>query len=103
MNALVANMSQPTLLAGDLNDTPESRTLRKLKQHWTLTSSRPLATVPSASPARQIDFILYRPQPRWKVVRTTVPDEAVASDHRAIFSELQLLPAGSAEGEDSPH
>mgnify|MGYP000435192757 CR=1 FL=1 len=41
---------------------------------------------------RQIDFILVRPAERWKAIEVRVLDEAVASDHRAIFAVLEILP-----------
>jgi endonuclease/exonuclease/phosphatase family metal-dependent hydrolase len=88
----LAHTRQPALLAGDLNDTPDSKTLAELAQQWTSASEKPLATVPVHRPTRQIDFLLYRPDDRWKVVEVKVLDEAVASDHRAIFAVLELSP-----------
>jgi endonuclease/exonuclease/phosphatase family metal-dependent hydrolase len=84
---------QPALLAGDLNDTPESKTLERLAEMWTTANEKPLPTVPVAEPKSQIDFILYRPRDRWKVVEVQVLEEAQASDHRAIFAVLELLPS----------
>jgi endonuclease/exonuclease/phosphatase family metal-dependent hydrolase len=83
---------QPALLAGDLNAIPESKTLEQLATRWTRANDRPLATIPVDEPKKQIDFILYRPVDRWKVIEVQVLDEAVASDHRAIFAVLELLP-----------
>lgn len=80
----------PAILAGDLNAGPESRTLLELKQHWTDSSDKPMPTIPVARPTRQIDFVLFRPSERWKVIESKVLDEAVASDHRAILSVLRL-------------
>lgn len=93
INELAAKHPQASaLLAGDLNDTPESKTLKRLETVWTPANEKPLATVPVNRPKKQIDFILYRPQDRWKVVEVNVLDEAVASDHRAIFAVLELRP-----------
>jgi endonuclease/exonuclease/phosphatase family metal-dependent hydrolase len=83
---------QPALLAGDLNATPESKTLEQFASMWTRANDIPRATIPVDQPKKQIDFILYRPQDRWKVMEVQVLDEAVASDHRAIFAVLELLP-----------
>ncbi|QDV47636.1 Endonuclease/Exonuclease/phosphatase family protein [Stieleria neptunia] len=83
---------QPALLLGDLNDVAGSRTLARLQESWTSVNEEPLPTIPVARPARQIDFILCRPETRWRVIETRVLDEAVASDHRAIFSLVELLP-----------
>lgn len=92
INDLVAkHTDQPALLLGDLNDTPESKTLTQLKTKWIPANEKPLPTVPVDRPTNQIDFILYRPSDRWKVIEVKVLDEAVASDHRAIFAVLELL------------
>ena len=79
-----------TLLAGDLNDGPESRTLRTLGENWRSVNDRPLPTIPVDRPSRQIDFILYRPRERARVVSVRVLDEAVASDHRAIVADVEF-------------
>ena len=84
---------RPALLAGDLNATPKSATLQRFEKVWTRANESPQATVPVKHPTKQIDFILYRPADRWKVVEVTVLDEAVASDHRASFAVLELQPA----------
>ncbi|MDZ4782375.1 MAG: endonuclease/exonuclease/phosphatase family protein [Planctomycetia bacterium] len=83
---------RPALLAGDLNDTSDSKTLERLASHWTRANVQPLATTPVDQPTRQIDFVLFRPQQSWKVIDVKVLDEAVASDHRAIFAVLELVP-----------
>ena len=93
INGLVAkHPERPALLAGDLNDTPDSKTLLQFASLWTRANEKPKPTVPVDQPKKQIDFILYRPQDFWKVVEVKVLDEAVASDHRAIFAVLELLP-----------
>jgi len=94
INELIAKYpARPALLAGDLNATPESKTLQRFATMWTRTNEKPMATVPVDQPKKQIDFILYRPQDRWKVIEVKVNDESVASDHRAIFAILELLPS----------
>ncbi len=80
------------LLAGDLNDDTASATLQLLETKWSRTNRDPLPTVPVDHPTRQIDFVLYRPVDRWKVLKTRTLEEAVASDHRAILAELSLHP-----------
>lgn len=93
INELIAKYpTRPAILAGDLNATPESKTLQEFETMWTRANEKPMATVPVNQPTKQIDFILYRPEDRWKVVEVKVLDEAVASDHRAIFAILELQP-----------
>ena len=74
------------------HDTLSGRVLERFKEQWTVAGSEELPTIPVGEPKRQIDFILYRPACRWRVIEVRVLDEAVASDHRAIFSMLELLP-----------
>ena len=81
----------PAILAGDFNDVPSSPTLKELGKLWVRTNSEITPTVPVTKPVRQIDYILVRPKDRWKVVETQVLDEAVASDHRAIFAVIELV------------
>ena len=91
INDLVAKRpEQPALLAGDLNATPDSITLQEFEKSWTRANQKALATVPVNEPAKQIDFILYRPASRWTVIEVKVLGESVASDHRAIFAVLEL-------------
>ena len=81
----------PAILAGDFNDVPGSPTLREVGKLWMRTNPEITPTIPVAKPVRQIDYILVRPKERWKVIETKVLDEAVASDHRAIFAVIELV------------
>tara|TARA_R110002049_G_scaffold182485_2_gene350324 strand:+ start:58656 stop:59438 length:783 start_codon:yes stop_codon:yes gene_type:complete len=90
VNELVTEESRPALLLGDLNDVMGSEALQRLNKVWTSTNAVVIPTIPVAKPTRQIDFVLFRPAKRWRVIETHVLDEAVASDHRAIFSVLEL-------------
>jgi len=80
----------PTVLAGDLNDVPESPTLMELARLWRRPHERPWPTIPVTRPTRQIDYILFHPPTRWKPLETRVLDEALASDHRALLAVLEL-------------
>lgn len=84
----------PMVLAGDLNAAPGSATMNALLADWTSAAlDQPLLTFPAATPTRQIDFVLFRPANRWKVVEAKVIEEGVASDHRPLLVILELLPA----------
>jgi endonuclease/exonuclease/phosphatase family metal-dependent hydrolase len=89
VNALVTGNRQPALLLGDLNDVAGSETLDRLDKVWKRSLDQSLPTVPVGEPRRQIDFILMRPAACWEIIKTQVLEEAVASDHRAIFAVLQ--------------
>lgn len=101
INKLVAGRPElPALLAGDMNDTPGSKTLQSFSSSWTSVNRRPLATVPVAEPGKQIDYVLYRPAGRWRVLDARVLDEAVASDHRPVLAMLEWLPQDSYSDSD---
>lgn len=80
----------PAILAGDLNAEPDSPTLRFLKEHWQATAPEDLYTFPAGKPSKQIDYILVRPPARWRLITTTVLDEATASDHRAVMAVVEI-------------
>lgn len=82
----------PTVLAGDINDTPDSETLKLLETTWTSTYNKenPEPTYPAASPYKKIDYILYAPKNKWKYRSAKVVDDAIASDHRAYVVILEL-------------
>jgi len=83
----------PTILAGDLNDTPESETISILKRYWKDTAEDNSAfTYPSDNPRIRIDYILFRPENQWKVLDYQVVCDSIASDHCAVFSVLELAP-----------
>ena len=84
----------PGILAGDLNSQLDGTVLPIFLRSWTNSNGlKAQPTVPVATPRSQIDFVLYRPQERWRVKSVQVLDEQVASDHRAILSVLELIPA----------
>jgi endonuclease/exonuclease/phosphatase family metal-dependent hydrolase len=92
---LYENYDLPIVLAGDLNATPDSDPINLLGRQWSdaaQDNSQP--TFPSVKPARRIDYIMYKPKGRWKVVEVRVIDEKVASDHCPVFAVLELLPDG---------
>jgi endonuclease/exonuclease/phosphatase family metal-dependent hydrolase len=89
---LAESKRRPAVLAGDLNDVPDSETLGELGRAWNRANQKVLPTIPVDQPTRQIDFILFRPAGCWKAVEVRVLDEAVASDHRAILAVLELSP-----------
>lgn len=90
-----AGSTAPAILAGDLNAVPGSKPVQTLLDAgWTsatgTTGSAPLLTSPSENPKRQIDYVLYYPRDRWRVVEVRVLNEPVASDHLPLFAILEL-------------
>jgi endonuclease/exonuclease/phosphatase family metal-dependent hydrolase len=98
----------PTLLAGDFNATPASRVMRRMldpAMGWVDTAREHVAaTIPSRAPHSRIDYILARPPAAWRAVESRVLPEEVASDHRPIIAELELLriPTAINAGEQAP-
>jgi len=90
INKSFRNNRYPTILAGDLNDTPDSEAIQLLKKEWTDASGN-AATYSSKNPVKKIDYILYRPAQKWQVAETRVICDTLASDHCAVFSVLRLV------------
>ncbi|MBN2593430.1 MAG: endonuclease/exonuclease/phosphatase family protein [Sedimentisphaerales bacterium] len=90
---LYENYDLPIVLAGDLNATPGSDPINLLLGQWSYAAQdNPKPTYPSTRPARKIDYIMYKPKDRWKVVEVRVIDEKIASDHCPVLAVLELMP-----------
>ncbi len=84
-------LSGTVIVAGDLNAEPDSPPLQALASQWgVVQSATELKTFPSIKPLKQIDFIVYRPAGKVRVVSSHVIDEPLASDHRPLLSVLQI-------------
>lgn len=83
----------PTILTGDLNATPESAPLIKLrtKGWWHDNLGKDLKTYSATKPEIQIDYVLVRPRERWNIIDVKVVDEPMASDHLPVLTTLELL------------
>ncbi|MGI0106004.1 endonuclease/exonuclease/phosphatase family protein [Salinimicrobium sp. WS361] len=94
INSILKNDKFPILLAGDLNDIPGSETINIFEERWTSTYDKaaPEFTFPSHAPERKIDYIMFYPVKRWKVLEKKVVCDEIASDHCAYLVVLELLP-----------
>jgi len=83
----------PTLLAGDLNDIPGSRTINLLQEVWTASYTKDGAqpTFPSSEPIKKIDYVMYLSANNWSVLETRVIYDTIASDHCAYLVTLELI------------
>ncbi|MEM9141810.1 MAG: endonuclease/exonuclease/phosphatase family protein [Bacteroidota bacterium] len=90
LNALFAENDRPTIMAGDLNATPDSETMKILFQHWAPSLTDFAPTAPSDNPKAKIDYILFRPQKSWRVLETKVICNDRATDHCAVLGVLEL-------------
>jgi len=83
----------PSLLAGDLNAVPGSPAMVEFGKVWKAAGEdQEYFSFPADKPNIKIDYVLYRPADRWRVVSVEVLDEKVASDHRPVLVVMELLP-----------
>jgi endonuclease/exonuclease/phosphatase family metal-dependent hydrolase len=93
INEVFAANPYPAILAGDLNATPGSTPINILETVWTGAYDKddPAPTYPSLKPVKKIDYVMFLPKERWRVLETKVIEDAVASDHCAYLVTLELL------------
>jgi len=92
---IAADGDLPTIVAGDLNASHDSRVMQDLLIRW--HSALPPGdhpTYPAPEPQKQIDWVLMRPSHRWRVISAVVLDEPTASDHRPVLVVIELLEDG---------
>ncbi|MEQ9407409.1 MAG: endonuclease/exonuclease/phosphatase family protein [Fuerstiella sp.] len=91
INQLFGHEDQlPTILAGDMNATPNSEPIRVLQKQWSAAIDPQAApTAPSGSPRSRIDYVFYRGA-TLKVVDSRVIAEPMASDHRPVLAVFEL-------------
>lgn len=80
------------ILTADLNSTPDSEELAKLKRFgWNnYVGAEPFLTIPSTGPKKQIDYVLYRTNRNWKVKDAFVMYGEESSDHLPIVMDLEI-------------
>ena len=93
LREIIAALNLPVILAGDLNARPESRPMEILFEDLEPSSGDMAPTIPSDTPRSKIDYVLYGPPERWRVLESRVICDSIASDHCAQLSVLELLPA----------
>ena len=93
INEVFATDRYPVVLAGDLNAIPGSVPIGILEEVWGSSYDRiaPAPTFPSGGPVRKIDYVMYYPRERWRVISDEVICDSVASDHCAYLVTLELM------------
>lgn len=84
-----------TVLAGDLNDGPDSLTLGVFQKRWQVEpkiSSADLASYPSQAPKARIDYVMVIGDQALSLESFEVLSESVASDHRPVLGVLVTPP-----------
>lgn len=93
INQAFSSNKYPTILAGDLNAIPGSTPINILEDIWSSSYDRekPKPTFPSDNPIKKIDYVLLYPKTHWKVLKTEVIQDSIASDHCAYLVTIQLI------------
>ncbi len=93
INSLLTEIRYPVILAGDLNAVPGSRPIEILEQYWhrPSCSADTKPTFPADDPSEKIDYVMFHPKERWRVLSAKVICNTVASDHCAYLVTLELL------------
>jgi endonuclease/exonuclease/phosphatase family metal-dependent hydrolase len=93
INRVLSRGKYPSILAGDLNAEPESETMKIIGQMWTPSylNRKIEFTYSSENPVKKIDYVLFAPANRWKVIETRAICDKIASDHCAYLAVLELL------------
>jgi endonuclease/exonuclease/phosphatase family metal-dependent hydrolase len=92
INKAFYNNKYPTILSGDLNDTPKSTAINILESFWkaSYNKANPKLTFPSDNPIKKIDYVMYYPKKKWKVLSKETICDLIASDHCAYLVTLEL-------------
>jgi len=93
LQTFLDQLTMPFILMGDFNDTPDSRTV-KLLAAGRLEAKKPeqdRLTYSATNPRVEIDYLFASPASRWKVNDVRVIDEPLASDHRPVAADFQLI------------
>ena len=93
INEVFSINKYPTILAGDLNAKPKSNPINILEEIWGVSydKTNPKPTFPSDNPEIKIDYVIFYPKNKWKVIETQVIQDSIASDHCAYLVILELL------------
>lgn len=93
INEVFSSNKYPTILAGDLNGEPTSKTIQILEEIWTSSYRKTKLeyTFPSNAPTKKIDYVMFLQTSKWKVLKTEVIQDTIASDHCAYLVSLELL------------
>jgi endonuclease/exonuclease/phosphatase family metal-dependent hydrolase len=92
INSMFSNNKYPTILAGDLNDNPGSNVINILESLWSPAYNPDSFefTFPSDKPSKKIDYIMFKPQNSFIVIKTEVIQDEIASDHCAYLAILKV-------------
>ena len=93
INQVFSKNNYPTILVGDLNAEPGSKTIKILEEIWksSYDKKKTAYTYPSHQASKKIDYIMYYPKNKWRVLDRQAICDTIASDHCAYLVTLELL------------
>ena len=80
---------KPFLLAGDWNDTPDSKLLQEMKEYFIILSDNE-ASYPADEPQECLDYIAIIKSHPAETLESTVINEPETSDHRPVVVQIEL-------------
>lgn len=94
INKALGASKYPTLIVGDLNDGPESETLKILSQYFykPLIPAAENNTWPANDPKVCLDHILFNMPKQWQIIDYEIVCENYASDHCIVVATLVFIP-----------
>jgi endonuclease/exonuclease/phosphatase family metal-dependent hydrolase len=60
-----------------------------VRSAWTDLFTAPLPVGPDGRPRRRVDYVLGRPESRWRTLDSGFVEDRLASDHRPVFVTMQ--------------
>ena len=92
INDLFQETTKHVFLAGDLNSLPDSDPVKNLEKRWLMLNNSANHTIPADYPRRTIDYIfsLKNPTHNYKVEKTMVEKEPLASDHLPVWVLVKI-------------
>lgn len=90
---LAEDEEKPLIIAGDFNAVPGSEVINMLDNYFERTCEDCPLTSSAQNPVRTIDFIAFRPNEYFKIIKHKVIEEVYASDHFPVVAEIMLTPS----------
>ncbi|MDX2415605.1 MAG: endonuclease/exonuclease/phosphatase family protein [Bacteroidales bacterium] len=79
-----------TILAGDLNARPGNKPIEILTKKWIDSGQEKTPEAGSFEAERRIDYILFSPQPLWRLIENKIIYGRGASDHNPVLSVFEI-------------
>ena len=90
IDSIAKECKKPFIIAGDLNDNPQSPFIKELSRNWKIIAPNEEPTFPADKPSVTIDYIAAKKEcgREIKAVDSRVFEEPTASDHRPIATTI---------------